>query len=394
MGHLEARGRRLRGLVRLLLPPLVAQLTAAVLLFAAAYAAGANPWAAADWSRWDSGHYLTIAERGYVANPCGPGGVPPGAPPGPHLCGNITWFPLYPRLLRGVTTATPLAPKPAGVLLAWTAWYLVLTLVWTLARRDGRPVTALGCLALAAVFPGHVYYAALYPISLEVLCLLGCLALVARRPRPLAAAVTAAGAGGAYISGVLLAPILGLWGLAGMAARRLSAARATAAAAGILGALAGFAGVLALMWGQVGRFDAYFAGQRKYGAGVHFPLGALTRRLAPLWDAAAPYPPTVTARQTVVLLAVVAAALAGGLWAVPQRRATALDSLLLVAVPALVVFPYLAGGNVAVYRSEALVVPAVLLLRRLPAAVPLLLAAVAAAVGYDVDVLFFRNVLH
>ncbi|MBM3400175.1 MAG: hypothetical protein FJY15_06370, partial [Bacteroidetes bacterium] len=49
-------------------------------------------WTAECWSRWDSGLYLQIAEKGHNLIPCPDW---PGA-----WCGNAGWAPLYPLMIK------------------------------------------------------------------------------------------------------------------------------------------------------------------------------------------------------------------------------------------------------------------------------------------------------
>ena len=55
--------------------------------------------------------------------------------------------------------------------------------------------------------------------------------------------------------------------------------------------------------------------------------------------------------------------------------------------------PLVAGGHLAQYRVHALLTPSVLLLRRLPAAVPAVLALLAAVVAWRMAGLFYHYVL-
>ena len=54
-------------------------------------AGGFNPFTTAEWVRWDSRNYLSIANHGYTLMSC-QGEVF-------SLCGNSGWFPFYPLLI-------------------------------------------------------------------------------------------------------------------------------------------------------------------------------------------------------------------------------------------------------------------------------------------------------
>src|SRR5207244_1290154 len=120
-------------------PPLLALAAARAVSAAAALWAGVNPLHGDAWVRWDSNLYLSIAQRGYFLEHCGPGS---------HYepwqwCGNAGWFPLYAWMLK-------LAP---GALLSLVFEAALLILIWrTLLREQSVPA-----LFLAALFPGCIY---------------------------------------------------------------------------------------------------------------------------------------------------------------------------------------------------------------------------------------------
>src|SRR5207253_2364290 len=167
---------------RLFGPPLIALLAARAVSAAAALWAGVNPLHGDAWVRWDSNLYLSIAQRGYFLEHCGPGS---------HYepwqwCGNAGWFPLYAWMLR-------LFP---GALLSLVFEAALLILIWrTLLREQG-----FSALLLAALFPGCIYQQAVFPASLFLLCAV--LFLATER-----AFVPGALAGMAYPTGFLLVPV-------------------------------------------------------------------------------------------------------------------------------------------------------------------------------------------
>src|SRR5687768_13586343 len=73
---------------------LLSQLLVAVVI----YITGNNYFNSYNWLRWDSDHYLKIAEKGYEFFPCaGKFGNPDTSK---DFCGNTGWFPGYPMLIR------------------------------------------------------------------------------------------------------------------------------------------------------------------------------------------------------------------------------------------------------------------------------------------------------
>lgn len=88
-----------------------ARLTGGVVLAAVALAAGKHPLALLGRS-WDSLWYLHIAEHGY--------GRIVHHRPG-RIFSDLAFFPVYPALVRAVTTVTDLTAGGAGLLVSWTA---------------------------------------------------------------------------------------------------------------------------------------------------------------------------------------------------------------------------------------------------------------------------------
>ena len=320
---------------RLFGPPLIALLAARAVSAAAALWAGVNPLHADAWVRWDSNLYLSIAQRGYFLEHCGPGS---------HYqpwqwCGNAGWFPLYAWMLR-------VAP---GALLSLIFEAALLILIW-------RTLKNWPALLLAAFFPGCIYQQAVFPVSLFLVCALVFLEFW----RPEAGALAAM----AYPTGFLLVPVA-------LLKRRFFAAA---------GVVIGFLVVITVMRLQTGHWNAYFLTQSKY-AFQFAPLDTLFSRLKPLVNARY-RDATSFAAGAQTLLVLVMMALSMKSW----RAQPAIAAYCL----AYWAFPLCVGGRLSLYRSEALLVPLVVLLPE-RARIPLL--AAAAPIAFAMSVAFFRGTL-
>src|SRR5215469_9479979 len=207
-----------------LVPPLVALLVAWATIALRPRPHGWHMFDPSRYARWDTGQYLGIARSGYnAAWHCPARVLPRGVPPGNYLCGKIGWFPGYPYAMRGVSTVTGMPIATAGLLIAWASWYIVLVLMWRLLGDARSTATRWICLLIAAFFPGQVYFAAIFPISMCIAGILGCLCIALRTSRPaLAWAGFAAGFVSAYsyITAVVLAPTLLIVGLLIVRGRR------------------------------------------------------------------------------------------------------------------------------------------------------------------------------
>jgi hypothetical protein len=279
------------------------------------------------------------------------------------------------------------------------------------------------CLLIAAFFPGQIYYPAIFPISLTVAGILGCLYVALRTSKAALAWVGfVAGfvAGYSYITAIVVAPALLITSLVVPRGRRTLQLLIPA-----LGAAAGFGAVLITMQHAVGLWNAYFLSAHKYNVGAHQPIETLVNRMVGMWK----YNPrnwrlTTTASQTAVTLFLVvlvtlvtigsavggrhaamaspAGTDAGGEAArsmhrrfaeAVQARISPFDLTFLATTIGIWLVPYIAGGAASTYRSEAFVIVSVPLLRRLPPwllAVPLVAVVV---VSWHMSPYFFNNQL-
>jgi hypothetical protein len=384
-----------REVVLLLGPPLLAFLIGTGLLWVIAIRMGYQPWLSQTWGKWDSGQYASIATKGYYTTPCRSGSLPPNHPPGPQLCGNLGWFPLYPWAMRALNLAG-LTTAQAGVLLAAVFHLLTLVVLWAMVRKRGRPARFL-LLVLAVVFPGAVYQHAVFPISMTTFFTLGFLYLLGSR-RWLRAGVSGAAAAASYISGVLLAPVA--LAASAIAGGIRAALRSTATAALVA---AGFVGVLAVQYLAVGIWGAYFQSTRKYGVGIQNPVPNFVETVRPAfqwvgggWQGGTPaatgllVQATQTVAVAVIVLLVVGVTLAR---VVARGRLSLADWAVLGTTLVLWAFPHVAGGSASQYRSEALLLPCVVLARRLPVPIQAVLVVMAGAVLWIVAPQFFNGVL-
>jgi hypothetical protein len=420
-------------------PPLVAMLAGwATIAYRSPYS-GSHLFSPNSFARWDSGQYIRIARLGYNASwNCHAKTLPPHMPPGDYLCGNTGWFPGYPAAMRVVSSITSMSVPTAGLVISWVCWYLVLVLMWQLLSTARSVPTRWMCLFIAAFFPGQIYYPAIFPISLTVAGILGCLYVALRTSKAALAWVGfVAGfvAGYSYITAIVVAPALLITSLVVPRGRRTLQLLIPA-----LGAAVGFGAVLITMKHAVGLWNAYFLSAHKYNVGAHQPIETLINRMVGMWK----YNPrnwrlTTTASQTaltlflvvLVTLVTIGSAIRGrrgaaaspvgaagtdaggeatdveaaGIGAPPARslhrrfaeaveaRISPFDLTFLTLTIGIWLVPYIAGGTASTYRSEAFVIVSVPLLRKLPPwalAVPLVAVVV---VSWHMSPYFFNSQL-
>jgi hypothetical protein len=341
-------------------------------------------------SRWrgDSEHYLSIAERGYQLRRCRPDeGYVPGA-----FCGNDAWFPGYSGAAAVLARAgVPL--EAAGLLVALACELLLLALAFGLLTAEaGLRVAELQkaapALLLVALFPGFVYRHAIFPISLYLLALL-LFAWLLSRERWAAAGTLGAVAALVYSTGFVAAAVAAAWALRPGATRDQRRGALLAAALASLG----LAVALGAMWLGTGAPDAFFLVQARYGHhGLANPLDTWLSRLKPLVNPRyRALDSVITALQSLLAGALIVWTLVA-FWRGPQRR-DPLRGLLALLSAALWTLPLLIGGQLSLYRAEAALLPAALLLPELPRRAQWGFVIGAALLAVPMGYLFFRVML-
>ena len=348
-----------------LVPPVACFVVARVFLSFIAAKSHVDGMQAGSWARWDSAHYLSIAQRGYEFFSCA---RLPGYDPA-EWCGTAAWMPGYPLAIRALTY-TGLSLPAAGALLSAAAGVAALGLVWN-AFLSAKP-TLPNCLTLllAAFFPGHIYDHAIFPVSLFIVLQLLSLHAYAREQYA-QAGLSGALAAFTYSSGLFLAGVYGLHVLLAERRRPYSEQlRIIALTSG--GVVLGFAAVLTMQRLQVGVWNAYFLVQHKYHYDPQLPFAMWIQDWKNLRDS---WPHVAgLGEQRLVVLLMATSMLFWLRWRrSPERHETLLATFLVVYW----LTPLMMGGQLSLHRAEATLLPAVPLARHIP--VPLLLGLLGGA---------------
>lgn len=368
-----------RSVARLIGPPLVAFAAVWALLAALASHEGKPPFETALWMRWDAHLYVLQSKVGPTLEHCGRGSGYDRA----DWCGTAGWMPLYPLLIRG-GAALGLDREVAGVLLSAAFHLATLVLVWWVVRRAG-PLRGGLALALAAVFPGLPYAHAVFPISAIQLALTGFVVALALR-QFLLAAVAALCVSALHSTGVFVAPMAVVALLASW--NTLVPRDRLRALAVPLGAVLGLSAVFLWHHLATGRWNALFLVQAKYGHHPTFPwnglLGSYTMHgpWSTLQGAA------IAAQTTFVLLLVATTLVLA--W---RHRDDAFTLPVVLVVGAFWLGPLVMGPNVGFYRTEALLIPSVLVLRHASPKVLAPLVMLAIVTSSLIAMVYFRGTL-
>jgi hypothetical protein len=251
-------------------------------------------------------------------------------------------------------------------------------------------------LAMAAVFPGEVFYFSIFPISLFVVLTLACLTLLSRR-RYTWSGVAGAAAVWTYSAGILLLPVVLLFTSLFDHARHFgewlqrslrSAGSMVVAATALL--------IAYQSW--VGKWNALFLVGEKYneGAPIHSPFtllresffgGPVGRFAVSELNTSFSYVATKEQTGFVIALVLLLAAGVGLSW---RGSLTRVEILVAIYTATFWILPLTQAGSTALYRAEGLLVPCVVLLKRLPVALLAALVVIAGFIAYQVAALSFQ----
>ena len=323
---------------------ILAYLLGVVFIALVVAAAHGLPLVPQTFHRWDSGHYLSLAERGPILEKCsGASAV--------LACGNAGWMFTYPALVRIVSWT--------GVPLPWAGWmisliaslFLALRLSTILSQIAGIPERRRWILmALAVVFPGISYRWSIFPLSLFSLGILETWNAV-HREQYRRAILWGFFSGSVYSSGIFITlPMLLFLGISRWSQNRSLIDRGSIESlwfpAG--SAVAGLSGVCVYYGYVTGNFLAFFHVQGRYGHGVNAPWSSwwnfLKRGDATSAQSLLCFAMLLMSGVSLYLRRSTAPAILRGLW---------LQSCLLWVQVLMV------GANVSLYRNEAALLPLV-----------------------------------
>jgi hypothetical protein len=359
---------------RALWPPVAAFVAARLFLCLIAAGTSRPPWEPGSWSGPDTALYLSIAKKGYVLYPCSPDDPPPG-----H-CGNAGWMPAYPWTLE-LLMAARASPRRAAMLVAAAFASMTLGVLWVGSLSSWKKGGALALLA-AAFFPGQVYQHGAFPLAQFSLFSLLCL-MAAVRDRWLLAGLAGFLASLTYSTGWLLAPVLVVWALASRVRGRPVRLPQALLAAAL--AFSGLVGVLLLHWWQTGAWNAFFLVQGAYGHHLTNPLATWWLAVREVFTA-----PWQGVQEAPHLQTLLVGVFVSGLAALRLRTGDRASLLVALYALAFWLFPLAMGPGVSLYRSEATLLPSVLLMEGLPRPVIALALIAAVLVAWPMGVLFFR----
>jgi hypothetical protein len=380
-----------RSVLRDLTPPAVAFALSTLLLFAAAWQAGADPLSSVVWDRWDSSLYMYLANHGDTFARC----------PAPYLpglwCGSAGWFPGY-SLLLAPLFSLGLPQILTAVVVSWAFDFGLLVMLWRGYLHEFESPVRYVALLFAAVAPAGIYLRAVFPMSMAAFFVVAAL-LQMRRRHPLWAAAMVGVAGFCYLTAAALALIVVPWTYLATRGRSAGERIALTSVAAML-ACSGVIASLLLAQVQTGHWNAYFLIQAHYGHVLTFPAATFVDLLRQTFGGPA-YAQAMGmssyAQVTEGIEALLAAAIALGSTVgvgmlTLRRRATLWDGAVLGTVLLFWLIP-LTQANLSYWRGDSLMVPAALLLPRMPRWLAVCLTGLTIVVYGLLTVTFFEGTL-
>lgn len=321
--------------------------------FSVAFLKGFNPFDAATWIRFDSGHYIAIAMNGYEFFPCaGKFGFPENSK---SWCGNTGWFPGYSMLVFFVSK-TGVGFQTAAVVLSQiflVAFSIVLTRILCFKTLDRN---GLLLICISALWTGGVYYAAAFPISLLVFMIFIAIESFCRK-QILICSLACLIASISYSTGFLLGFAISLWSFLIFENQKT---RITNIFLFSLSSILGVVIYFGYLNYQFGVWNAFILVQEKYGHGLRMPFVSILHFILDFPLKGNVY--NIIAYAQSIIEVVLFVLLSVFVW----RKKKTLEGMVLIAYfiyTFYFVFPWAVGGDLSHYRAEALLISAVLLIK-------------------------------
>ena len=141
----------------------------------------------------------------------------------------------------------------------------------------------------------------------------------------------------------------------------------------------------------LGRWNAFFLVQAKYGHGIHDPLDTVTNVWRTLELEYKEPAKLMRSAQSLIVCAIVPALLVFLLTRI--RQITRIEWLAAIHVGLFWIFPLVMGPGVSLTRAEANLLPLTLLMARLPIATRIAILGVFATLYFEASVAFFESIL-
>ncbi len=338
-----------------------------------------------NWLRYDSWHYLAIVEKGYELFPCDAQANPHGE--NTIWCGNTGWFFGYPLLCKILVYffGNPIMVMSLVVkIFALFSIYLILTLT----AADKLNMENLLFTVLVCFYWSFFYHHAVFPVSATVFFIL--LSLLAfKTEKKWLIYLSCFLASFFYPTGFLLA---GAFAILNIIKNKKDWVKSIKPS--LLYMLFGFGGMIlffVILYFQVGDFMGFIKVQAKYGHGFHSPFLLINKSIRVITETENTKDIYPIIQSFLVLLGFVFLTL---FYVKKRMFEDTFLKLVFIITTVFLFFPWIiGGGELSLYRAEALLLPSVILLKDLPNKYKISLLLVLLALGVPMCYLYFDNFL-
>lgn len=219
-----------------------------------------NFFQSSSYSRWDSGLYLQMAKIGRELFPCKDNPE--------YWCGNAGWMPMYPFLCRIISEITSFSLDNSALFITNVFFLLLLFQFSKWFSFKSFSVSNFLLLFSVAIAPGSIYFHAIFPISMVTFFLIFGIRKLQLELYTLAGFSFGAAIWCYGIGFFVLPTLFCFWIATVYFDKRISLKKANV----FIIPLAFFCGILIMDYFWLGKANALFLIQEKYGHGFNNPI--------------------------------------------------------------------------------------------------------------------------
>jgi hypothetical protein len=335
------------------------------------------------WIRWDSGYYIQIAERGYEYFSCaGHFGYPLDAI---DMCGNAGWFPGYPIILR-LFSVLPFSIHDLSPWISRLMFFMSLVLFSKTANVSRITFRNVVFMLIPAFWFGFIYFNNTFPNSTVLFfILLAFYSYMGDKKWLLYFSCVMASL--SYPTGILVSAVVSITMFLSSNAKVMNRGST------LLPAFFGMIGLFlffAYLQYDVGDWSAFFNIQKKYNHGIHNPILNIRSKFRGFSFDLTDGKNSIILQTEFILVLYIFTAI---YFVVRKLYLIKLYLLSFVFFTVYLFFPWIVGGDLSVYRSEALLMPAALLYKDVTPKLNAVLVIVLLFIGTLMCHWFFKDVL-
>jgi len=347
-----------------------------------AYSEGYSDFFIQCWSRWDSGHYIDIAQHGHNLALCNPNDHSPRS----AWCGNAGWAPLYPFLIYLLNAISGMHLELCGVAISGLFFFGFLLVCSRLLEINSYQAKQIILLCICAFCPGSIYYHAIFPISMLVF-FIALAFLSIEKNNFCMAGFSLFFATLSHSVGFFLIGVLGLWILYLMLSKSDKTNQVIAKI--LLPTIAGLLVWFSYDFIVTGHWNATFLVQKKYEYQIITPWKMMGLRFQNLWANQSNIRIWIELQNFTVLFIT----LIVPIYIFLRSKNKFVDVLLGLFQFFLFWLPYCMGIDVSIYRSAGIQGPVYYSFQKMPTILLLAILAIFLSFFYFHEILFLNGII-